>query len=579
VESAMADQRTPEAARGTAFPSAAAELVATLAAEGVEHLFINPGTDTAPVQEALAAARTAGAPHPRAVLCTHEFVALSSAMGHYFASGTPQAVMVHVDAGTLNLGGAVHNAQRNRVPAVIFAGRTPYTTDPGIPGHRDTPIHWPQEQPDQQAVLRAFGKWTMEVPRGRDLGQIVRRAYQVARSEPSGPAYVMLPREALMEPGGPGLARRLHPPRPAAPDPAALAEMASCLADARRPVVVTAKTGARPAAVAALTGLADLLGCPVLDQRDRVSFPHEHPLYAGGELELLQQADVVLLLDSEVPWVPAQAAPPPSATVLQLDIDPVKATMPTWAYPVDLAVTADTLLALPLLVAELRTLATPARAGRWRARRDEVCARLAAARERWQAAASSGAPADAPDAMLAALNRSLPPEAIVLAETVTNRPALIRQVSREPGRFYDTGSPALGWPVGGAMGVKLARPEAPVIVVCGDGSFGFSVPTAALWSAQRAGAPFGTVILNNGAYRASKLPVQRLYPGGAADAEGTFPETDLAPAPSYVDLARAYGGDGSVVAAPGELPAAVGRCLEVLDSGRCAVLDIQLPPC
>src|SRR5215475_15386554 len=173
---------------GMAFTDAAAELVATLADEGVQHLFINPGTDTAPVQEALAAARTGKTPSPRAVLCTHEFVALSSAMGHYFVTGTPQAVMVHVDAGTLNLGGAWHNAQRNRLPVVVFAGRSPYTTASDIPGHRDAPIHWQQEQLDQPAIARAFGKWFMEVPRGRELGPIVRRAYQVVQSDPRGPA-------------------------------------------------------------------------------------------------------------------------------------------------------------------------------------------------------------------------------------------------------------------------------------------------------------------------------------------------------------------------------------------------------
>jgi thiamine pyrophosphate-dependent acetolactate synthase large subunit-like protein len=59
---------------------AAAELIRTLADEGVQHLFINPGTDTAPVQEALAAARKDETPSPRAVLCTHEFVALSAAI-------------------------------------------------------------------------------------------------------------------------------------------------------------------------------------------------------------------------------------------------------------------------------------------------------------------------------------------------------------------------------------------------------------------------------------------------------------------------------------------------------------------
>jgi len=559
------------------FTDAAAELVATLADEGVQHLFINPGTDTAPVQEALAAARTGHTPSPRAVLCTHEFVALSSAMGHYFATGTPQAVMVHVDAGTLNLGGAWHNAQRNRLPVVIFAGRSPYSTAAGIPGHRDAPIHWQQEQLDQQAVARAFGKWAMEVPRGRDLGPIVRRAFQVAQANPRGPAYVMLPREALMEAGGASLAPRLAPPRPAAPDPAGLAEMAACLADAAHPVIVTSRTGARVDAVASLVEIAELLGCPVLDQRDRVSFPSRHPLYAGDAVDLLTGADVVLILDSEVPWIPALAAPPASATVLQIDTDPVKATMPLWSYPVDLALTADTAIALPLLAGELRRLADPPRTARWVERREQVASRLAQIRQQWDALAGSDQPGAAPHAMMQALNKVLPPRAIVLEEAVTARSALIRQIDREPGGFFDTGSPALGWAIGGAMGVKLARPDAPVFAVCGDGSFNFGVPTAAFWSAHRAGAPFVAVILNNHSYRASRLPVQRLYPGGAGEAEGSFPETDLSPAPDYVALAAAYGGGGRVVHDSTELPDAVKYCLALEAEQRCAVIDIRLP--
>jgi acetolactate synthase-1/2/3 large subunit len=560
----------------TAFPDAAAELVATLADEGVEYLFINPGTDTAPVQEALAAARANGAPHPRSVLCTHEFVALSAAMGHHFAGGGPQAVMVHVDAGTLNLGGAIHNAQRNRVPVVIFAGRTPYSISPDVPGHRDAYIHWQQEQPDQQAILRAFGKWTMEVPRGRELGGIVRRAYQVARSDPSGPAYVMLPREALMERGGTALSRRLHPPRPAAPDPGGLAELARTLADASRPVIVTGRTGANPASVSALVELAELIGAPVIDHQDRLNFPPRHPLFAGSDFDgadELRAADVVLLLDAEVPWIPVQAAPPPDAVVLQIDTDCVKHTMPTWTYPVELALTASTAVALPLLTAELRGLATPDRTGRWRDRRATASERLEKKRTEWAGLAV----AEPADAMLQALDKALPPEAVVLEESVTNRAAVIRQVSRDPGHRFGTGSPALGWGVAGALGVKLARPDSPVISIVGDGAFNFGVPTAAIWSAQKAGAPFIALILNNRAYRASKLPVQRLFPKGVADAESDFPETDLSPAADYVLLARAYGGDGRVVERPEDLPAALDACLEVQAAGRCAVLDVRLP--
>jgi acetolactate synthase-1/2/3 large subunit len=127
------------------------------------------------------------------------------------------------------------------------------------------------------------------------------------------------------------------------------------------------------------------------------------------------------------------------------------------------------------------------------------------------------------------------------------------------------------------MGVKLARPDSPVLAVCGDGAFGFGVPTAAFWSAHRAGAPFIAVILNNASYRASRLPVGRLYPGGAGQAEGAYPETDLSPAPDYVALAAAYGGGGAVVTAPGGLADAVEQCLALQAAGRCAVLDVRLP--
>ena len=245
--------------------------------------------------------------------------------------------------------------------------------------------------------------------------------------------------------------------------------MAQCLASADRPVIVTSRTGARPDAVASLVEVAEILGCPVLDHRDRLSFPPGHPLCAGESGEVLTDADVVLILDTEVPWIPVHAAPPPDATVLQIDIDPVKASMPTWAYPVDLSLTADTAVALPMLAEELRRLLTPARAERWTARREQVTARLEDLRRSWAALARSPEPDAAPDVMLHALNRVLPPDAIVLEEAVTNRPAVLRQIVREPGGYYATGSPALGWAVAGAMGVKLARPQAPVIAICGDG--------------------------------------------------------------------------------------------------------------
>ena len=556
---------------------AAADLIALLADEGVAHFFINPGTDSAPLQEALAAARAESDPAPQSVLCVHERVALAAAIGHHMVSGRPQAVMVHVDAGTLNLGCQLHNAQRNRTPVVVFAGRAPYTAALQVRGHRDAYIHWQQEQLDQQAVMRAYGKWHMEVPRGRELAPVVRRAFQVAQSSPTGPAYVMLPREALMEPGAGSLPPRLRPAVPPGPDPAALERLAGVLAGSSRPVIVTSRTAADPACAPVLARIAELLSAPVIDQGDRANLPAGHPLRIAGETDALNTADAVLLLDSEVPWVPAQAVPPVDAVVVQIDADPVNASMPLWSYPVDVALTADTGVALPLLEQAVLRLATPELRERWTARRHRVEDDIARRRDRWQRMAVSDLPADAPDAMLAALDRALPEQAVVVEEAVTNRAAVGRQIARRPGLFFDTGAPALGWALGGAFGVKLARPQAPVVAVCGDGSFNFGVPTAALWSAHRYGAPFVAVVLNNHSYFASKLPVMQLYPEGAAVASDDFPETLLTPDVDYAMLARACGGAGQPVDRPQDMGNAIRFALAEAEQGRCVVLDARLP--
>ena len=170
-------------------PEAAADMVALLAEEGVSHFFINPGTDSAPLQEALAAARAAGTPTPKAVLCVHESVALAPAIGHHMISGRPQAVMVHVDAGTLNLGCQIHNAQRNRTPVVVFAGRALLGVQ--VAGDRSYPDgasvqanDFPQTQltPDSDyvALAMACGGTGQTVHTPQDIGDAVRWALSEA---------------------------------------------------------------------------------------------------------------------------------------------------------------------------------------------------------------------------------------------------------------------------------------------------------------------------------------------------------------------------------------------------------------
>lgn len=135
---------------------------------------------------------------PRMVPILHENVAISMAHGYYLATGRPQAVMVHVNVGTANALLGLIAAQRDRVPLLLAAGRSP-VSQAGRPGSRTSVIHWGQEMFDQAGSIREFTKWDYELRVGEDVTTVVDRALAIAMSEPRGPVYLSLPRETLAE--------------------------------------------------------------------------------------------------------------------------------------------------------------------------------------------------------------------------------------------------------------------------------------------------------------------------------------------------------------------------------------------
>src|SRR5262245_46080866 len=112
--SASGARTAPEIKRRTLVDNVADGYIELLNAWGVEHIFINPGTDTAPTHESIAKFNSHGRQTPTLILCLHEPVAMAAAHGHFMVSGKPQVVLVHVDVGTQNLGANLHNAQRGR---------------------------------------------------------------------------------------------------------------------------------------------------------------------------------------------------------------------------------------------------------------------------------------------------------------------------------------------------------------------------------------------------------------------------------------------------------------------------------
>jgi hypothetical protein len=153
--------------------------LAALLASGVKHVFANGGTDFAPIIEGLVQMKGRGEPAPNFITVPHENVAMAMAQGYSKVSGEASCVMVHVNVGTANTICGLMNAARDNVPVLLAAGRTPLT-ETGHIGSRDVPIHWAQENFDQNGIVREHVKWDYELRHGQPINTIVSRAIEQA---------------------------------------------------------------------------------------------------------------------------------------------------------------------------------------------------------------------------------------------------------------------------------------------------------------------------------------------------------------------------------------------------------------
>ena len=565
-------------------------LLEALAEAGVRYIFANLGSDHPGLIEAFAQVTADGREDefPRLVVCPHEIVALSAAHAYATVTRQPQAVFVHVDAGTQNMGGAVSNALRGRVPVLIFAGAAPFTMNGELPGGRNEFIHWIQDVRDQRGILRGYVKYDNEIRTGRNVKQLVHRALQLARSEPSGPVYLVGPREVMEEQVEPYVVDAAEYP---AVDPAALTadatrDIATALAGARHPLIVTSYLGRNPDAVPALVELAELLAIPVLESAAfGVNFPGDHPLHAGYQFttsaqnETLAAADVILVLDSDVPWISDSSRPAPDAAIYVVDIDPVKADRTLWHVPARRIATADTKVAVEQVTGFVRDNAL-ADAHLVERRRAAVTAAGRARRAELDALEQPPPGVITPRYLVACVRELLAGvDALVLTEAITNYPAVSEHLrASRPGSLIGSGGSSLGWGGGGTVGAKLAAPDKVVVCLTGDGSYLFGVPSTAQWLARRYGAPALTVIFDNRGYAAPKFSTLKVHPDGVAAKTDDF-HASFEPAADLPGVAAAAGGAyGVTVSDPDELPLVLKDALAVVRGGRSAVISVRVPP-
>lgn len=347
------------------------------------------------------------------------------------------------------------------------------------------------------------------------------------------------------------------------------------LKDAENPLVITSMVGKNPSAVKGLVKLCESFALPVTIPMSNLylNFPTDHPMHLGFDpMKYLPEADVILVIEADVPWFPIRANPKPEAKIIQLGIDPFFSRYPMRSFPVDVPLACDPEAGLKALREALETL-------RPKGKKDiqERYARLSrehqAQRTSWKAAAErlkGERPIDM-EYVSYCVGQVRDAETILINEYDLRA----HQVSmNEPGTFF--GSPmssGLGWCFGAALGVKLARPDTVPIVCMGDGTYHFTAATACHFMAQN--LPVVVVVFNNQCWHAVKGSVLDLYPEGWAVQKKNFVLCDLKPEPAYEKIVEAFAGYGERVEDPDQILPALKRAVKVVrQEKRQALLNV-----
>lgn len=530
-------------------------------------------------------------------------VALSMADGYARLTGEPQAVIVHVDVGTQGLGAAVHNASCGRAPVLIFAGLSPYTIEGETRGSRTEYIHWIQDVPDQKQIVSQYCRYTGELKTGKNVKQIVNRALQWATSDPKGPVYLVGAREVMEEEIEPyQLNQKVWAPvSPAALPTAGVELITSELANATHPLVVVGYTGRNARAVTELVTLANhFKGIRVLDTGGSdMCFPANHPAWLGLRYpghDLVKTADLIIVIDCDVPWVPTQFKPSNSAKIIHIDVDPLKQQIPVFYINSMATFRADSTTALKQLNDHIgingqiqQYIGSKENIIMGQQRDEEYLKR------RQEISDLAALPDGGDDAMLnvsylmAQVRKGCPADTIWAIESVTLTHPVSDQIAATlPNSWINCGGGGLGWSGGGALGIKLAsdvKNGGPgkgkfVVQVVGDGTFLFSVPGSVYWISRRYNIPILTIVLNNKGWNAPRRSMLLVHPNGdGSRATNEDLNISFAPTPDYAGIAKAaaggelWAGRASNVA---ELAQRLPEAIKSVLGGTSAVLEAQL---
>lgn len=541
----------------------------SLRLHGIDAIFGNPGTTENPLLDGLV-----DYPEIGYYVALHEGVAVCAAGYYAQASGKTGFANVHVAPGLGNAIGMIYGALKANSPLIVTAGQQDSRMR----------LREPLLSHDLVAMAEPVTKWSVELRSADEVGPMMRRAFEIANEAPMGPVFVALPVDVMSQQTQ--IAAEMSDALLASHSPSAdaVSRIVSMILKAENPAIIAGDDVARSGAVSSLVELAEKTGASVYGEaiRGHVSFPNRHPNFAGrlpvetaGIRHMLSRHDFFLLTDGPVfeeVWFDEGAFFPKGAITAQISHSAGRLAQ---KFPVTIGVKGGTKETVEKLLKGVSAgLDDDAQA-----RADERNSGLA---ERYQALIDAAAgrlkkewdfSPMTPRRAIHEIQQALPDNTVVVDESISASFEVGQAITyHDAGDYYGARGGGIGQGLAGAIGVKVAVPDRPLVCISGDGSAMYSIQ--AYWSAAHHNLPIVFIILSNREYRILKHNLDTYRQRFGAPSNRPYPYMDLAdPELDFVSLARGMGMAGERIEDPEQLSDAVKQAFE---SGGPYVIEVVI---
>ncbi len=557
---------------------------------GFEYACANPSSSLKGLHESLL--NYGGNKMPEYITCCHEESAAAMAHGYFKIEGKPLLVLVHGTVGLQHAAMAIYNAHCDRVPMMVIAGNW------SDPEDRGSYVDWTHSAQDIASLVRDYVKWD-DAPVG--LGAFAEsavRAYKIMMTPPYEPVVIVADAKWLEEPVKETNLRvpKLTPTGFPQGDSAAVMEAAKMLVAAENPVIVAGRAARTQNGIALLVELADTLQAPVIDQRNRMNFPSNHPLYGVGNAN---QADVILGLEVQDFYGLTHRGTPANRKVIEsryrstgkagakmisisaLDLNHRTNYQDFGRYAeLDLAIPADAEATLPSLIEACKRLITDDRKRAFAARGAKFAEAHKAMKERNRQQAALGW--DSSPISSARISAELWAQIKTEDWSLVSKdgffggwPTKLWDFSKHYQYIGSEGGAGIGYGAPAAVGAALANRKYGrlTINIQNDGDLNYA--PGVLWTAAHHRIPLLTIMNNNRAYHQEHMDIVEMSARANRTTENAGIGTTITdPNIDYANMARTYGMFGiGPITDPKDIGPAIKRALDVVKSGQPALID------